>query len=95
MEAHIFVAFMAYCLHVCLKGHLKRVAGGLTPRAVLAKFAAIHLVDVHLPLDAGGTPIMTRRTQPDTDQKLLLAGLGWNLPEQEPPRIGTDGRLER
>jgi transposase len=95
VEAHIFVAFMAYCLHVCLKGHLKKVAGGLTPRAVLGKFAAIQLVDVHLPLDAGGTLIMTRRTQPDTDQKLLLARLGWTLPEQGPPRIRADGTLEK
>ena len=95
VEAHIFVAFMAYCLHVCLKGHLKKVAGGLTPRTMLTKFATIQLVDVHLPLDAGGTLIMTRRTQPDTDQRLLLARLGWNLPEQGPPRIGADGRLEK
>ncbi len=95
VEAHILVAFMAYCLHVCLKGHLKKVAGGLTPRTMLGKFATIHLVDVHLPLDAGGTLIMTRRTQPDTDQKLLQARLGWNLPEQGPPRIGADGRLEK
>lgn len=62
---------------------------------MLGKFATIQLGDVHLPLDAGGTLIMTRRTQPDMDQKMLLARLGWNLPEQGPPRIGADGRLEQ
>jgi transposase len=95
IEAHIFVAFLAYCLHVCLRGHLKKVASGLTPRAVLEKFAAIQLVDVHLPLDRGGELVLTRRTQPDPDHRLLLARLGWELPEQAPPRITAEGKLER
>jgi transposase len=30
VEAHIFVAFMAYCLHVSLRAQLKRLAPGLT-----------------------------------------------------------------
>jgi transposase len=94
IEAHIFVAFMAYCLHVCLKGHLRKVAGGLTPRAVLAKFVTMQLVDVHLPMDTGQELVLTRRTQPDTDQRLLLRQLGWNLPEQPPPRITHDRQLE-
>ena len=55
VEAHIFVAFMAYCLHVCLKGHLKKVAGGLTLRTMLTKFATIHLVDVCLRKRPGNT----------------------------------------
>ena len=41
IEAHIFVAFLAYCLHVTLRARLRPLAGGLTPRAVLDKFAAI------------------------------------------------------
>ena len=41
IEAHIFVAFLAYCLHVTLRARLKPLAPGLTPRAVLDKFAAI------------------------------------------------------
>jgi transposase len=95
VEAHIFVAFMAYCLHVCLKGHLQKVAGGLTPRAVLGKFAALQLVDVHLPLETGEILVLTRRTQPDKDHRLLLTRLGWELPAQSPPRITADGTLER
>ena len=31
IEAHIFVAFLAYCLHVTLRARLKPLAGGLTP----------------------------------------------------------------
>jgi hypothetical protein len=94
VEAHIFVAFLAYCLHVCLKGHLRKVAGGLTPRAVLGKFAAMQLVDVHLPLETGEVLVLRRRTQPDKDQRLLLTRLGWELPAQSPPRITSDGKLE-
>ena len=95
VEAHIFVAFMAYCLYLCLKGHLRKVAGGLTPRAVLAKCATLQLVDVHLPLDTGGELVLTRRTQPDLDQRLLLTRLGWSLPEQPPPKITHERKLER
>ena len=38
IEAHIFVAFIAYCLHVTLRRRLHKLAPGLTPRAVLEKF---------------------------------------------------------
>ena len=34
IEAHIFVAFLAYCLHVTLRAKLRPMAAGLTPRAV-------------------------------------------------------------
>ena len=50
IEAHIFVAFVAYCLQVTLKQRLRALAPGLTPRAVLEKFSTIQMVDVHLPL---------------------------------------------
>ena len=91
IEAHIFVAFMAYSMQVCLRGQLRRVAGGLTPRTMLEKFGRIELIDVHLPVGEGRTMVMTRRTQPDLDQRLLLERLGWELPEQGPPRL-TEGR---
>src|SRR6201992_1590564 len=48
IEAHIFIAFMAYCLHVTLKQYTKALAPGLTPRAVIEKLAAIQMIDVHL-----------------------------------------------
>jgi hypothetical protein len=73
--------------------HLRRVASGLTPRTILEKFARIQLVDVHLPVEGGKTLVRSRRTQPDTDQRLLLERLAWQLPEQGPPRITAGGEL--
>jgi len=87
IEAHIFVAFLAYCLHVTLKAHLRHHAPGLTVRQALEKFAAIQMLDVHFPTTDGRELIFTRYTQPEPDQELLLARLGWRLPGQPPPRI--------
>src|SRR5271169_1585793 len=55
IEAHIFVAFLAYCLQVTLKQRLRSLAPGLTPRSVLEKMAAIQMVDMHLPTTDGRT----------------------------------------
>jgi transposase len=93
VEAHIFVAFLAYCLSVTLRGHLRKLAGGLTARAVLEKFAAIQMVDVHFPTTDGRELVFRRYTQPEKDQKILLALLGWELPDQPPPRITATGGL--
>jgi transposase len=90
IEAHIFVAFMAYCLQVTLKARLRPVAPGLTPRAVLDKFATIQMLNVKFPTTDGRTLILTRYTEPDTDHKLLLEQLGLTLPPQPPPRITAD-----
>ncbi len=87
IEAHIFVAFLAYCLHVTLKAHLRHRAPGLTVRQVLEKFAAMQMLDVHFPTTDGRELIFTRYTQPEPDQQLLLAQLGWTLPKQPPPKI--------
>jgi len=93
IEAHIFVAFLAYCLAVTLRGHLRKLAGGLTARAVLEQFAALQMVDVHFPTTDGRELVFRRYTQPEKDQKILLAQLGWELPEQPPPRISARGGL--
>jgi hypothetical protein len=87
IEAHIFVAFLAYCLHVTLKAHLRHHAPGLTVRQVVEKFAAMQMLDVHFPTTDGRELIFTRYTQPEPDQQLLLAQLDWTLPSQPPPRI--------
>jgi len=87
IEAHIFVAFLAYCLQVTLKARLRPLAPGLTPRAVLEKFAAIQMVDVHLPTIDGRTLILSRHTEPEPEQQLLLERLRLQLPPQPPPRI--------
>jgi hypothetical protein len=93
IEAHIFVAFMAYCLHVTLRARLRIVAGGLTPRAVLDKFAAIQMLDVKFPTTDGRTLILSRYTEPNTDHKILLEQLKLTLPPQPPPRISAAGEL--
>lgn len=95
IEAHIFVAFMAYCVHVTLRAYLKPLAPGLTSRAVLDKFAAIQMLDVHFPTQDGRTLILSRYTQPTRDQQLILEQLKLILPPQPPPRITATGQLDR
>ena len=85
---------MAYCLHVTLRARLKPLAGGLTPRAVLDKFAAIQMLDVHFPTTDDRTLILTRYTEPNLDHKLLLQQLNLSLPPQPPPRLTAARRLE-
>jgi hypothetical protein len=87
IEAHVFVSFLAYCLQVTLKARLRRTASGLTPRAVLEKFAAVQMIDVHLPTTDGREIVMARHTQPEKDLQLLLDQLKLTLPEQGPPKI--------
>ena len=93
IEAHIFVAFVAYCLHVTLKQRLRALAPGLTPRAVLEKFSAIHMVDVHLPTTDGRYLILPRYTQPEPDHQILLQQLKLELPAQPPPKISSNAVL--
>jgi transposase len=93
IEAHIFVSFLAYCLHVSLRASLRPLAPGLTPRSLLEKFAAIQMLDVHFPTTDGRELVFCRYTQPEKDHKMLLARLGWELPPQSPPRITQKGQL--
>ena len=87
IDAHIFVAFLAYCLQVTLKNRLTAYAPGLTPLAVLEKLGTIQMIDVCIPTSDGRWLIMPRYTQPDDDLKLLLHHLHLELPSQPPPRI--------
>jgi transposase len=87
IEAHIFVAFLAYCLHVTLGRRLRELAPGLTPRSVLEKFAAVQMIDVHVPTTDGRELFLTRYTQPEAELKLLLQKLALDLPAQPPPKI--------
>jgi len=95
IEAHIFVAFLAYCLHVTLRARLKPLAPGLTPRAVLDKFAAVQMLDVHFPTTDGRTLILSRYTELTAEQKLLVQQLKLVLPPQPPPRITAPGKAVR
>ena len=87
VEAHIFVSFLAYCLHVTLGQRLHTLAPGLTPRSVLEQFAALQMIDVHLPTTDGRKIILTRTTQPEPQLRLLLDKLKLQLPAQPPPKI--------
>ena len=89
IEAHIFVAFLAYCLQVTLTRRLHRLAPGLTARSALAKFAAVQMIDVHLPTTDGREIILTRTTEPEPDLRLLLHRMNLALPAQPPPKIAA------
>ena len=89
VEAHILVAFLAYCLLITLKNRLQALAPGLTPKAVLEKLATIQMLDVWLPTTDGRWLVMPRFTQPQADQAILLHKLKLDLPQQPPPRIRT------
>jgi len=90
VEAHVMVAFLGYCLWVCLKQKLKAVGPGLTPWQLLDQFQRIVQVEVWFKLKAGGAICLPRITQPEAAQALLLHQMGWALPEQPPPRIYRD-----
>ena len=89
IEAHIFIAFLAYCLQITLQRRLHALAPGLTARSALEKFAAVQMIDVHLPTTDGRELLLTRYTQPEPELKLLIQQLRLQLPPQPPPRIAT------
>ena len=89
IEAHVFIAFLAYCLHVTLARRLHALAPGLTPRSVLEKFAAVQMIDMHLPTTDGRELLLTR-TEPEPELNLLLKKLKLELPGQPPPKITAE-----
>ena len=89
IEAHLFVSFIAYCLHVTLKNLARPHAPGLTPRAILETFATLQMVDVHLPTTDGRQLVLPRHTRPNREHDLLLHQLQLQLPTQPAPRLTT------
>src|SRR6201994_2725352 len=89
IEAHIFIAFLAYCLQVTLQRRLHALAPGLTARSALEKFAAVQMIDGHLPTTDGGELRLSRSTQPEPELQLLIRQLKLQLPPQPPPKIAT------
>ena len=87
IEAHIFIAFLAYCMQITLTRRLHALAPGLTARSALEKFAAVQMIDVHLPTTDGREVILTRYTQPEPELQLLINQLRLHLPPQPPPKI--------
>jgi transposase len=86
-DAHVLIAFLAYCLQVTLKNRLLMHAPGLTPAAVLEKLATIQMVEVWIPILDGRWLVLPRHTQPDKDVQVVLDHLQLTLPSQPPPRI--------
>ena len=92
-DAHILIAFLAYCLQVTLKNRLMRYAPGLTPTAVLEKLSTIQMVEVWIPMLDGRWLMLPRHTQPEKDVQAMLDHLHLTLPSQPPPRIKTPATL--
>jgi hypothetical protein len=87
IEAHIFIAFLAYCLQVTLDRRLHALAPGITPRSIFEKFAAVQMIDVTIPTTDSRTLTLTRYTEPEPELKMLLEKLKLVLPQQSPPKI--------
>jgi hypothetical protein len=86
-EAHVFIAFLAYCLQVTLKNRLLIHAPGLTPLSVLEKLSTVQMVDVWIPMLDGRRLVLPRHTQPEPDVQALMEQIRITLPPQPPPRI--------
>jgi len=86
-DAHVLIAFLAYCLHVTLKNRLMIHAPGLTPAAVFEKLATIQMVEVWIPMLDGRWLVLPRHTQPEKDVQAVLDHIHITLPSQPPPRI--------
>src|SRR5437016_7052588 len=89
IEAHIFIAFLAYCLHVTLGRRLHALAPDLTPRSAIEKFAAVQMIDLHIPTTDGRELLLTRYTEPEPELALLLDKLKFVLPAQPEPKISA------
>ena len=86
-DAHVFIAFLAYCLQVTLKNRLLIHAPGLTPLSVFEKLSTIQMVEVWIPMLDGRWLVLPRHTQPEPDVQALLEQIRITLPPQPPPRI--------
>ena len=93
IEAHIFVAFLAYCLQITLTRWLNGLAPGLTARSALHEFAAVQMIDVHLPTTDGREIILSRYTEPEPELRLLIDRMKLTLPAQPPPKIAAAALL--
>jgi transposase len=87
IEAHVFISFLAYCLHVTLEKYNKKAATGLSSRSVLERMSEIQMLDVIIPATDGRELTMRRYTKPEKVHHLLLDQLGFTLPGQPPPEI--------
>jgi len=87
VEAHIFVAFLAYCLMITLRQKLRYHAPGLTARDVLDKLSGIVMIDVRIPTTDGRMLEMRRYSQPELEHRIILDKFKVKLPKQPPPKV--------
>jgi hypothetical protein len=87
IEAHIFIAFLAYFMQITLTRRLHALAPGLTARSAIDKFAAVQMIDVHLPTTDGREILLTCYTHPEPELQLVIDRLKLRLPPQ--PRPGS------
>ena len=81
--------FLTYCLQITLTRRLHGLAPGVTARSALTKFAAVQMIDVHLPTTDGREIILTRCTEPEPELRLLIDRMKLDLPAQPPPKIAA------
>jgi hypothetical protein len=93
IEAHIFVAFLAYCLYITLARRLNPLAPGLTARSIIEKFAPVQMIDLQVPTTDGRELRLTRYTEPEPELQLVLAKLRLVLPAQPTPTIAGHADL--
>ena len=93
VEAHVFISFLAFALHATLKGWLRDLAPGLTPRAALEKMTALQMIDVKFPTTDGRVLTLPRHTQPNDGVRLLLERLHLTLPPQPRPRLSATQKV--
>jgi hypothetical protein len=86
-DAHVLIAFLAYCLQVTLKNRTLIHAPRLTLAAVLEKLATIQMVEVWIPTPDGRWLVLPRHKQPGKDVQAMLDHLHLALPSQPPQRI--------
>jgi hypothetical protein len=94
IEAHIFIAFLAYCLQITLTRCLHALAPGLTARSALEKFTAVQMIDVHLPTTEEREIMFTRYTHSEPELQLLIKQLKLRLPPQPPAKITTTAIIQ-
>jgi hypothetical protein len=87
VEAHILVAFLGYAYGSASSRSLKWWPNLFTPARALESLRSIFMVEVWFRLRDGRHLCLSRITEPEKQQALLLHHLGWNLPEPPPPRV--------
>ena len=58
-------------MQITLTRRLHALAPGLTARSALEKFAAVQMIDVHLPTTDGREILLTRYTHPEPELQLF------------------------